>query len=146
MEQEIIEQTAMKIMNVLICRLTIMMFWGANNFKAVEFNDMASLAFTVNGFNHKGLVVVAYNSGKDLYEVFCLDSSDRVVEHREEVYFDMLTDTIFHPWKQSNSLQLNTKALFVNDLQGFSPFPGGAGKSIKKQVRKYLFVTNFGGS
>ena len=94
METEAINTIAQEILQVLKCDPFVLMSWGAHDFKDVLYDNKAALEFSVNGFLHKGKVIVAYNGGDDLYEVFSLDRNNEVVEHSNGIYFDTLTNTI----------------------------------------------------
>lgn len=94
MEIEIINRTAQEIFQVLKCDMPKLMSWGATGFRAGLYDNMACLEFKVNGFLHKGKVVVALNAGADLYEVFCIDKKGRVSKHGEGIYCDQLSGVI----------------------------------------------------
>lgn len=73
--------------------------WGVEKLICVYVNDMPALGLLVNGFIHKGWVFVALNEGTDTYEVFTTKTNTKsqtieVVKHIDDVYCDMLTDTI----------------------------------------------------
>lgn len=72
----------------------VLMSWGISNIRAGEYNEMPSLLFKVNGFVHQGEVVIAYNQGSDLYEVYCLNNDLQPIQSREDVYFDELVDAV----------------------------------------------------
>lgn len=52
------------------------------------------LRFSVNGFKHKGNVVVRYNEGMDLFDVEIITSENEVIETIDGVYFDQLIEII----------------------------------------------------
>ena len=54
------------IRELIVLELRITMSWGLHNLISREYNGMRSLEFSVNGFLHKGKVIVAYNEGSDL--------------------------------------------------------------------------------
>lgn len=54
---------------------------------------MAALKFTVNGFLHKGDVVIAYNGGADLFELYLLKKSE-VIKSMKGIYVDELVRVI----------------------------------------------------
>ncbi len=68
--------------------------WGAIVFNHTEYKEMPALRFEVNGFIHKGDVIVAFNGGADAFEVYCLDKNEAVVNSRDDVYFDELVEVI----------------------------------------------------
>lgn len=72
----------------------IVFSWGAVEFENVVYKDMSALKFPVNGFAHKGYVVVAFNIGDDAFEVYCLNENDDVVKSKDDVYFDELVGVI----------------------------------------------------
>lgn len=68
--------------------------WGAHNFEITIFKGMAALRFVVNGFKHKGKVYVCYDEGSDLYEINLTDEKDKIIQTKEQIFCDQLTDTI----------------------------------------------------
>ena len=64
--------------------------WGISKRVATVFRNRPSLKITVNGFVHKGDVVIALNEGADLYEVHLLDCNGFVRKSFTDVYADML--------------------------------------------------------
>lgn len=64
--------------------------WGISKRTAAVFRKMPALKITVNGFVHKGDVVIALNEGADLYEVYMLDGNGIVSKSFTDVYADML--------------------------------------------------------
>lgn len=64
--------------------------WGAE--KYMNLNDYA-LIFKVHGHHHKGYVLITLN-GLDLYDVRLITTTGRIKETIEDVYADMLFDTI----------------------------------------------------
>lgn len=64
--------------------------WGISKRTAAVFRKMPALKITVNGFVHKGDVVIALNEGADLYEVYMLDGNGIVNKSFTDVYADML--------------------------------------------------------
>lgn len=94
MEINHVNAVAREILNVLKFAPTLLMSWGAIEFKAAVYNNMAALKFSVNGFLFVGTVVVALNEGDDLYEIYCIDEQDNVAKSRDGVYFDELASVI----------------------------------------------------
>lgn len=74
--------------------MTVFFSWGVSKVRYTEYNGMASLVLTVNGFLHQGLVVVALDEGSDTYIVYCLDDNLNEVAKEEDVYFDQLGNII----------------------------------------------------
>lgn len=72
----------------------LLMSWGVVKLIPTLFNDMPAMRFRVNGFIFRGTVVVAYNGGADLYEVFLLGPKNVIVKHLDGIYFDELTEKI----------------------------------------------------
>ena len=68
--------------------------WGIDNKTATEYEGMAAFAFTVQGFRHRGGVVVALNEAKDLYEVYFLNEKGEAVNVVEDVYLDELVSVL----------------------------------------------------
>lgn len=74
--------------------MTVFFSWGVSKVRYMEYKGMASLVMNVQGFLHKGLVVVALDEGSDTYIVYCLDDKLNEVNAQEDVYFDQLGDVI----------------------------------------------------
>lgn len=68
--------------------------WGIDNKTATEYEGMAAFAFTVQGFRHRGGVVVALNEAKDLYECYFLNEKGEAVNVVEDVYLDELVSVL----------------------------------------------------
>lgn len=88
-----IYQTADYIRKIILRGGRVTMSWGVHRFVACEYQKMAALRFSVNGFLHRGYVYVCLNEGKDLFEVFTV-KKDKVVAHETEVFIEDLVDTI----------------------------------------------------
>lgn len=88
------------IMAILRNRLMVVFSWGFNS--PMRLPDDGGLAFKVNGYKHKGLVVVRYHRGKDLFDVELLDRNKQVVQIIEDVYFDSLVETIDEAVERTN--------------------------------------------
>lgn len=78
------------IISIFKTNLPVIMSWGFNNPIGLE----NGLRFSVNGFKHKGNVVVRYNEGMDLFEVEIITSENEVIETIDGVYFDQLIEII----------------------------------------------------
>lgn len=82
-------EMAKYIMSILKTQLMVMFSWGFNSPVAIQ----NGLRFKVQGYKFKGVVEVAYNEGRDLFDVRFL-KANKVVNTIEGVFFDMLVDTI----------------------------------------------------
>jgi hypothetical protein len=51
---------------------------------------MPSLSFKVNGYKHKGWVVISLNEGRDLYNIYLLDRMQNETETIEDVFCEDL--------------------------------------------------------
>ena len=51
---------------------------------------MASLGIRVNGYQHKGWVIISLNEGRDLYNIYLLDKKQNVTQTFEDVYAEDL--------------------------------------------------------
>ena len=80
---------AQYIMSILKTKLMVVWSWGFNSPMAIP----NGLRFKVQGFKFRGVVEVAYNEGKDLFEVSFIKRG-KVVEVITDVYLDMLVDVI----------------------------------------------------
>lgn len=109
METEYINQRVFEILNTLKCAPRLLMSWGANNFRATIYHNMAALKFNVNGFIHKGDVIIAYNASDDLYEVYCLNYKQEIVNQNHQIYFDTLSSTIDRMIEKNCSQELYNK-------------------------------------
>ena len=78
------------IYSILMSQPTILMSWG---FQSPTFIQQG-LAFFVNGFKHKGLVKITYNDGQDLFDVYLIDETGKIVDTINMVYFDQLVEVI----------------------------------------------------
>ncbi|MFI3293847.1 MAG: hypothetical protein SNI70_10070 [Rikenellaceae bacterium] len=94
MEKEYIDEMCNYIKQIFSYKKSIIWSWGAVVFHHVVYKEMPALRFEVNGFLHKGDVIVAFNSGADAFEVYCLDKSEAVVNSKDDVYFDELVEVI----------------------------------------------------
>ena len=77
------------IMTILKTQLMVVWSWGFHQPVAIE----NGLQFKVQGYKFKGVVEVAYNEGRDLFDVRFL-KANKVVNTIEGVFFDMLVDVI----------------------------------------------------
>lgn len=82
-------EMAKYIMSILKTQLMIVWSWGFHNPVALE----NALRFRVNGFKFRGVVEVAYNESRDLFDVRFI-KANKVVNTIDGVYFDMLVETI----------------------------------------------------
>ena len=85
-------EMARYIWSILKTQLTIITSWGIDpgSIKVVNLG----IQFHVQGFKHTGYVKVALNEGKDLFEISLLSDDGECVKFLDEVYLDMLVDTI----------------------------------------------------
>lgn len=68
--------------------------WGAHSYQAILYHDMATLCFRVSGSLHKGWVLICYNEGSDLYDIYCLSTKHHVKKVNTGVYCDTLGQVI----------------------------------------------------
>ena len=80
---------AQYIMSILKAKLMVVWSWGFNSPMAIH----NGVRFKVQGFKFRGVVEVAYNEGKDLFEVSFIKRG-KVVDVITDVYLDMLVDVI----------------------------------------------------
>jgi hypothetical protein len=82
--QEIYQQVRASVpMNVLWS-------WGISKKQATYYKNMPSLIMVVNGFIHKGIVIISLNEGKDLYNIYLLNNQQEVIQTIEDVYSEDL--------------------------------------------------------
>ncbi len=94
MEESYLAEKANDIKSIIDSGFPISWSWGPDDFRAVIYKDMAALRFSVIGKHHQGDVIVAYNGGADLFDVYCLNDNEEVICSRERVYFNELVDVI----------------------------------------------------
>jgi len=70
--------------------INVLWSWGFTEQRAITYRNMPSLRFSVNGYKHKGWVIVSLNEGKDLYNIYLLDKFQNVTETIEDVYCEDL--------------------------------------------------------
>lgn len=93
MEDEVRNQEIVNgILAVLKTAPEIVMSWGLDHatIKPVE----CGLQFHVQGYKHKGNVVIKLNEGVDLYEVYLYEENGKLKESYTDIYVDQLIDTI----------------------------------------------------
>ena len=78
------------ILAILRTSQNIVWSWGFHNPKPLE----NGLSFRVQGFLHKGWVVVEYNEGSDLFDIKLLTNQFKEVKSIEGIYVDQLIDVI----------------------------------------------------
>lgn len=78
------------ILSILRTNLNTVWSWGFNSPKAIQ----NGLAFKVQGFLHKGWVLVKYNEGADLFEIKLLTDQLKEIKSIEGIYVDQLIDVI----------------------------------------------------
>ena len=83
-------EMAKYIYSILKSQLNIMRSWGTNSLKAID----NGLIFKVEGFIFKGWVKIAYNAGRDLFDIYLLNYQMTIVKEIEGVYFDELVNVI----------------------------------------------------
>jgi hypothetical protein len=83
--------------------LNVIWSWGIAEQRAMIFRDMPSLGLRVNGFNHKGWVIISLHEGKDLYHICLLDRYMNEIQIVEDVFCDDLEilDTLIETGKMS---------------------------------------------
>ena len=62
----------------------VVMSWGVSQRIATWFQNMPALLFCVNGFIHKGSVVITYNEGVDYYEIYFFDKKVYLVYTKQQ--------------------------------------------------------------
>ena len=70
--------------------INVLWSWGIAEQRAMMYNNMASLGIRVNGYIHKGWVIISLNEGKDLYNIYLLDKKQNVKETIEDVFVEDL--------------------------------------------------------
>ena len=70
--------------------INVLWSWGFTEQRAITYRNMPSLRFSVNGYKHKGWVIISLNEGRDLYNIYLLDKLQNVIETIEDVYAEDL--------------------------------------------------------
>lgn len=78
------------ILSIFKANLNVVWSWGFHNPKPLE----NGLTFKVQGFLHKGWVLVEYNQGSDLFDIKLLSDKLKEVKSIEGIYVDQLVDVI----------------------------------------------------
>jgi hypothetical protein len=56
----------------------------------MNYKNMPSLGLKVNGYKHKGWVIISLNEGKDLYYIYLLDKLMNEIQVIEDVFCEDL--------------------------------------------------------
>ena len=83
--------------------ISVLWSWGIEEQRAMTYKKMPSLGLKVNGFQHKGWVIISLNEGKDLYNIYLLDKLQQVTETIEDVFCEDLEilDTLIETGKMT---------------------------------------------
>ena len=82
-------EMAKYILSIFKTQLIVVYSWGFHNPVALE----NGLRFRVNGFKFRGVVEIAYNEGRDLFDISFI-KANKVVNRIDGVFFDMLINVI----------------------------------------------------
>ena len=93
-EKQFAIETAEYIWGVIQASGCIWWSWGVYALQPTIHRNMPALAFSVNGFKHKGRVYVALNQGLDLLEIFLVNNEGKEVIHIEEIFIDDLVGVL----------------------------------------------------
>ncbi len=78
------------IYSILLSQPTILMSWGFLSPRAIQ----NGLSFHVHGFIHTGRVIIKYNEGQDLFDVYLENQNDEIIDTINMVFFDQLVNVI----------------------------------------------------
>ena len=70
--------------------INVIWSWGIEEQRAMGYNKMPSLALRVNGYMHKGWVIISLQEGKDLYYIYLLDKLMNEIQVIEDVFCEDL--------------------------------------------------------
>ena len=73
---------------------SVVLSWGISERTSCWYKEMASLRMKVNGMVHKGYVMVSYDEGLDLYQLFLMDTNHEVVKEMADICADELGQRI----------------------------------------------------
>ena len=80
------------ILSILKTNMNVVWSWGFSS--PTTLPNEKGLMFKVNGFIHKGFVVIEYNEGTDLFDVKLLSCKMEEIKVIDGVFFDILVDVI----------------------------------------------------
>ena len=80
------------IFEIFKSNLPVVWSWGIDS-ASIQVIDRG-VKFHVQGFKHKGYVLVVYNEGEDLFEVSLIDENDITVKTIESIFLDNLISVI----------------------------------------------------
>lgn len=98
------------ILSILRKQLMVVFSWGFHSPSALP-ND-EGLAFKVDGFKHRGWVIVRYNQGKDLFDIELRDNAMTIIRVIEDVYFDQLVYIIDNEVEYTKNYEEQVKELY----------------------------------
>lgn len=103
-------EMARYIWSILKTQLTIIMSWGIDldSIKVVSLG----IQFHVRGFKHTGYVKIVLDEGKDLFEISLLAENGECVKTLDNVYLDMLVDTIDRAVEKTEDYEMRITELF----------------------------------
>ena len=101
------------IYSILLLEPIILMSWGFEDPTIIN----NGLSFLVTGFKHTGKVIIQYNEGQDLFDVYFADKNDEVIDTINMVYFDQLVEIIDERIEKINDYEerVNQEYNFIND-------------------------------
>jgi hypothetical protein len=70
--------------------IEVLWSWDIAEQRAMTYKNMPSLGLRVNGYQHKGWVIVSLHEGKDLYYIYLLDKKQNVRQVIEDVFVEDL--------------------------------------------------------
>lgn len=103
-------EMARYIWSILKTQLTIIMSWGIDldSIKVVS----PGIQFHVQGFKHTGYVKIVLDEGKDLFEISLLAENGEYVKTLDNVYLDMLVDTIDEAIEKTEDYEMRITELY----------------------------------
>ena len=103
-------EMASYIWSILKTQLTIIMSWGIDldSIKVVSLG----IQFHVQGFKHTGYVKIVLDEGKDLFEISLLAENCEYVKTLDNVYLDMLVDTIDRAVEKTEDYEMRITELY----------------------------------
>lgn len=101
----------------------IVLSWGPSNFRAIRNSEGEEIGviFSVNGYKHKGDVIVKYNEGTDLFDINLREGfnnkSGKIIANETGVFIDQVVSVIDNLVELTDNYEDQVKNDYKNLLQ-----------------------------